>query len=142
MPLFHKKEEKRLPLPEFSRLPELPKYEPEIKMPEIAQIKSAISESRSMPSEIPFRKPLPIKIIEQPQKIVFEEKPLFVKIDKYKEAINKIDQIKAKLREAEIILDELTKIKDKEDNEFNSWRADINDIKQKLLDVDKNLFEV
>lgn len=139
MPLFHKKEIKKS-LPDFSRLPELPKlpsYEPEIKIPEINEIKSAIT------PEIPVRKPQPMRIMEkQPEKMVFEEKPLFVKIDKYKEAIQTIDGIRAKLKEAEIILEELTKIKDKEDQEFNSWRADINDIKQKLLDVDKNLFEV
>ena len=102
MSLFHRKEEKRS-LPEFSRLPELPKfpvYEPEIKMPEIREIKSAVNQPGLL-SDIPIRKPQPIRIIERPspEKIVLEEKPIFVKIDKYKEAIRTIDQIKAKLKE-------------------------------------------
>ena len=46
------------------------------------------------------------------------------------------------LKTAEIIIDELAKIRDKEEAEFNEWQNSIHEIKEKLAQVDKTLFEV
>lgn len=68
------------------------------------------------------------------------QKPLFVKIEDYKDAVYTIDKIKAKLKEADAVLEELSKIRRQEDTQLEDWRHDIENIKAKLLDIDKTLF--
>lgn len=68
------------------------------------------------------------------------QKPLFVKIEDYKDAVYTIDKIKAKLKEADAVLEELSKIRRQEDTQLEDWRHDIENIKSKLLEIDKTLF--
>ena len=68
-------------------------------------------------------------------------KPVFVEIDDYKDALEKIEQIKNKIRDAEQVLDEITKLKQEEDHQLEAWRRDISGVKDKLLDIDNKLFE-
>ena len=74
--------------------------------------------------------------------IMQEEKAIFVKINKYKSAIDTLELIKEKLKTAEIIIDELAKIREKEEAEFSEWQNSIHEIKEKLAQVDRTLFEV
>lgn len=80
--------------------------------------------------------------IEKPRSILVEQKPIYIKIEKYKAAMKTLAEIKARLTEAEKILNNLTKIKNEEDQEFETWRNDLEQIKQKLLSVDQKLFEI
>lgn len=128
-----KKEERNISLPEFPRLPpepRFPAYEP--------------SEFTRKPEfEIPIRKP-EFEISERIESAPISssaERPIFVKIDKYKEAAASIEAIKNQIKETEMILDELEKLKDKEERELANWRESLDQIKQKLLAIDKNLFE-
>ncbi|MEW6063142.1 MAG: hypothetical protein AB1571_02115 [Nanoarchaeota archaeon] len=135
MSLFGKKKEEKLELPKF---PEFPSYTPTIKP--LEEIKAEVQKQ-----DIPFRqKTMPITTPKQQvvQQAIHEEKPIFVKIDKYKTAIHLIDSIKAKVKEAEDTLDELMRIKDEEERNLRAWKDEIEKIKNKLLDIDKNLFEV
>ncbi len=75
------------------------------------------------------------------RRVFHEDKPLFVKIDDYEEAIYTLDKIKAKLRESDKILDELTKIRIEEERQLDEWKKDLSMIKEKLLAIDKQLFE-
>lgn len=121
MGLFSKKQK------EIRQLPPLPEEIPQ----------------EEFPSYEPQFRPEEFKIpIEKPRSITLESKPIYVKIDKYKSAMKTLAEIKARLFEAEKILDNLRKIKNEEDNEFENWRNDIEQIKEKLLSVDKELFEV
>ncbi|MEK6951389.1 MAG: hypothetical protein AABX29_00070 [Nanoarchaeota archaeon] len=74
--------------------------------------------------------------------IMQEEKAIFVKINKYKSAIDTLELVKEKLKTAEIIIDELAKIREKEEAEFSEWQNSIHEIKEKLAQVDRTLFEV
>jgi len=135
MALFRKKKDEKLELP---RLPEFPSYTPTIKP--LDQIKAEVQRQ-----DIPFRQktmPLTTPKPQIVQQAIHEEKPIFVKIDKYKTAIHLIDSIKAKIKEAENTLDELMRIKDEEERNLRAWKDEIEKIKNKLLDIDKNLFEV
>ena len=67
---------------------------------------------------------------------------MFVKIEKYKEVVSTLDEIKNKLKDANDILVELNKIKEQEDHEISSWHSDLEAIKSKLLAIDKALFEL
>jgi hypothetical protein len=124
------------PLPEFPRIseePKFPTYEPQFKqLPEEKEI------------NIPLRKPVfsPRQIDIQSSPASIEEKPLFVKIDRYKEALSSINDIKNKLKEIESILSKLEEIKNVEDKELTTWRDNIDIIKEKLISVDKRLFEI
>lgn len=68
-------------------------------------------------------------------------KPVFVKIDNYKEALEAIESIRGLSNQAEEILEQLARIRDDEDRELSKWHSDIQRIKDRLLIVDKNLFE-
>lgn len=133
MGLFRKKKPKIESLPEFPKLKEsFPSYEPQL--PRV--------EKPSPPITPKFRFPETKPVFEEP---TFRQKPvsgpLFVKIDKYKAAVKTIDDIKARLNEAEKILRNLNKINDEEQHELSEWQHDITEIKEKLLKVDKDLFE-
>ena len=144
MVLFGKKKrpEDSLRLPELPKL-EFPSYEPQVRpvteRPDIHELREIVRETRA--PDIPVRKMVPQQGLEKP---VFarhinigEEKPLFVKLDRYKQAVNDIEHIKNRLREAEHLLDEIDRIRIEENRELEEWRAEINRLKEKLLDIDK-----
>ena len=70
------------------------------------------------------------------------KKPLFVKIEKYDEAVNNIEIIKNKLKDAYKILESLQQIKKEEDHALQSWHGDLNAIKEKINYIDGVLFDV
>src|SRR3989344_1291310 len=72
---------------------------------------------------------------------IVRDNTLFVKIDKYQEAIRTLNLIKESLMSTEHILNKLHQIKSQEDNEIQQWHEQIKRIKQKIVFIDKNLFE-
>ena len=70
------------------------------------------------------------------------EKPLFIKIDEYREALSNLDLLKRKIHEVEEYMGKLEAIKSAEDEELKKCRANVEDIKKSLMDVDHRLFEV
>jgi len=134
MSLFKKKDEvkQKIKPPVFPGLPEhnFPMYEPTFpSSPE--SIKRAVQDFE------------PISMERKERSILMpEEKAIFVKVDKYKEAIDTLEIIKEKLKTAQSILNELKDLKKKEEAELEEWQNSINDIKEKLTLVDNNLFEV
>lgn len=69
-----------------------------------------------------------------------EKKALFVKIEKYDEAINNMDMIKNKLKDAQKILASLQQIKKEEDRSLQNWHSDLNMIMEKINHIDQILF--
>ena len=151
MVLFGKKKrpEDSIKLPELPKL-EFPSYEPQIRQlnerPDIRGIKDIVRETKEQTSEIPVRKMIPQQGMERSVPVrhfdMRDEKPLFVKLDKYKQAVNDIEHIKNRLREADHLLDEIDRIRIEENRELEEWRSEMNRLKEKLLDIDKKLFEV
>jgi len=165
MKLFSKKEEEAKPelpplkFPEFPKEEQkVPSYEAGISPAEAASLKEAIQPRL----EIPIRKPVmrpPVQpiILERPTETPrveerrYEEpeergtqkrgQTLFVKIERYKEALEKMEHIKEKIIEAERILRNLDEMKRQEDEELTRWHQDLETIKSKILSVDKSLFE-
>jgi hypothetical protein len=130
MGLFKKKSDakQKIKPPTFPGLPEhdFPTYEPSFpSTPDT--IKRAVQEPMSS-----MEKSLAVP----------EEKAIFVKVDKYKEAIDTLEIIKEKLKTAQVVLNELKELKKKEDAELEEWQNNISEIKEKLTLVDNNLFEV
>ncbi len=126
---------------------DFPSYEQQVRpvneRPDLHELRNIIKETKE---DIPVRKIIPQQGLEKPVNLrhfdVKEEKPLFVRIDRYKQAVNDLEHIKNRLREAEHLLDEIDRIRIEENRELEEWRAEINRVKEKLLDIDRKLFEV
>jgi hypothetical protein len=142
MGLFSSKKKEQSVRPELPPLkfPDLPQEgfsekKPTLITPEEATaIKRAVSSVPRAPSREEIYKEAP-SIMGQP------EKPLFVKVEKYKEVMNTINHLKEKLKDTTAILNELNRIKDEEEHEINSWQKDLDEIKEKLMTIDQALFE-
>ncbi len=152
MSLFFKKKQKlteeELPsLPEFPSMDdmheeegpqELPSYEPTIN-----EIKREVERPEA---DIPTRERRVMPKMAAPQQMsrpaFTEEKPLFIKVDHYKAALRAIDELKEKLNEAERILKIVEDIRHQEDERLDAWKQDLQTLKEKLLTIDQNLFEV
>ncbi len=75
------------------------------------------------------------------QRNIVKDNTLFVKIDKYQESMKTLNLIKESLMSTEHILGKLHQIKVQEDNEIQQWHEQIKRIKQKVVFIDRNLFE-
>lgn len=151
-----------LPRPDFpdlddSKMPQFPVYEPsfgDIKN-EVSGTVSSFPEPQSL--NIPVRRPeLRPKVAPVPVTPPVEEesfggarseavssgKPLFVKIEKYKDALSAMDVLKKKLADVEHVLAEIDKVREDEDKVLDQWKSDVSKIKEKLIDLDSDLFEV
>ena len=66
--------------------------------------------------------------------------PLFIKIDKYKVALESVESINKKLGDITRALDKLKELKNKETVEIDKWENEVEDMKRKLTNVEKSLF--
>lgn len=161
MPLFKKKKE-GMPAERFE-LPELPDFS------EMQQIKEAIRPSPEMPrmQMQPIQAAFPVmqarrseeRGIMPEQRAVTQEisepmvmraeretnysrakEPIFVKIDKFKEALANFEIIKEKLLEIDDLLKKIKETKAREQEELDSWEKEVEDIKAKTQIIDERLF--
>jgi hypothetical protein len=131
-------------VPEFSEsastsseVPKYPNYEKEF-----GTIKKEISKPVNVPKvEIPTRKK-GVRAAPAARERIDEDKPVFIKIDSYKEARDSVDKIKELVHNAGHLLEEVHKIKENEDRELENWHNNLDKLKNKLLDVDKKLFDL
>ena len=117
--------------PEFSSLSNLPT------MPELSSIERRIPSVR-MPQAI-HRKDAITEIA--PPKLEFERKgPVFVKIDKFKEALSNFETIKKRLNETSSLLERIKDGRKKEEEELDRWTEDLEAMKDKISAIDKKIF--
>ena len=161
MALFKKKSMRTssdLPPLQEPDLPEFPKYTPTLRFDEEGFQPKKLQEAVTAPPKFPefralpplYPMPQPPRIIEPrytetysaPSEVRVKDEPLFVKVEKYKDVVETLVKIKAKIAEADNLLNELRSLRDKEQKELEDWQARLEEIKEKLLYIDKNLFEV
>ena len=70
------------------------------------------------------------------------KKQVFVKMEYYKEALETIDKIREKIKEADTVLNDLRVMKTKEDEHLEKWHRDLEVIKEKLNRMDQVLYEI
>jgi len=70
-----------------------------------------------------------------------KEMPVFVKITDYKDVIDVIDLIRAKIKQVNGTLGKINELKNQEDAELEQWKNEINDIETKMNFIDKALFD-
>ena len=110
-----------------------------IRMEEIAPIFKGVNEEVRETIREPILPDLK-KQFKMPKNV--GNRPVFVQIDDYKDAMNSIEVLKQKIREVEYILDRLNEIKSQEQLEISNCETSLNKIKEKLISVDKKLFEI
>ena len=69
-------------------------------------------------------------------------KQIFVKMEHYKEALDTIDKIREKIREADVVLNDLRNMKQKEDEHLEKWHRNLDGIKERLSRMDQVLYEI
>jgi len=67
--------------------------------------------------------------------------PVFVKVDEYKEILDVLDLIKAKISEIRETLGGISEIRNEEDAEVSMWNSTIDDIEKKISDIDRMMAE-
>lgn len=127
---FKKKEESAdLPPLQFPELPKsVPSFEPQGNFGGDAErIKSVVS----MPTLSPSMDSL----------AAGAEKPLFVKVERYRDVVETLKKLKARLNDADVVLGKLGQLREEEDRELAAWQSDLEKIRSQLLDIDRKLFE-
>lgn len=66
--------------------------------------------------------------------------PVFIRIDKFEEAISSFREIKKKVSEIENLLKTVKEVKAKEESELSEWEFELQKIKSKIEGIDKSLF--
>jgi hypothetical protein len=66
--------------------------------------------------------------------------PIFIRIDRFEEALKIFNETKKKISEIDRILEDVRKIKEKEDNELKIWENEIRYMKEQIEKVDKDIF--
>ncbi|MBW2967791.1 hypothetical protein KY362_04855 [Candidatus Woesearchaeota archaeon] len=110
-------------------------------MPRPAPSRRAIEPPQPAPMEHPAIEPAPSIYIpeEEPRRTV--RGPLFIRTDRFRTAIDNIEQIKAMFKEEDNIFFAINEIKNTQDQRFESFRQGLEDIQRKLLFIDRALFE-
>ena len=90
------------------------------------------------------RKPLTITPTGQPptEQSSSEDKPIFVKIGQYRQAMSTIQMLKQKLHDTEALITQLENLRTQEQQEINTAKTNLKSVKDKLMQIDKQLFEV
>ncbi len=65
---------------------------------------------------------------------------VFVRIDKFQSAQNDFEDIKSKVKEVNLLLKRIKEVKAREDAEISEWINNIEQIKEKLSQIDENIF--
>ena len=166
MGLFSKKK-KQEPIPMPSQIPQMPDFDedssPELPefpefseeenndshyQPTIADIKNEITRDDEQEFEVPIREtPRTPGVFAKQQAAQMQtrqvpDKPIFVKIDKYKDVLHNVDMLKVKIADAEELLNNIEDVRSQEEEKLEQWKKDIQSIKEKLLSIDEELFEV
>ena len=67
--------------------------------------------------------------------------PVFVKVDEYKEILDVLDMIKAKLKDIRETFGSINALRNEEDAELAMWNTTINEIEKKIDSIDRIMFE-
>jgi len=69
-----------------------------------------------------------------------KKEPLFIRLDEFEKAISSFDEIKLRISEIEDVLRKIRETKVKEEREVDEWEKEVQTIKTRLMEIDKELF--
>ena len=70
-----------------------------------------------------------------------QKAPVFVKIDDYKDISEIMTLIKEKLDQARFLLNKINEIKKQEDAEISNWTKELDEVTQRIYEIDHALVE-
>jgi hypothetical protein len=71
--------------------------------------------------------------------MISESKPIFVKIDKYKEILEIVDVVNKKVAGVKQLLTEFEELRTKEEEELSNWEKNLEDITHKIESIKEEL---
>ncbi len=69
------------------------------------------------------------------------QKPVYVKLDEYKNILALVDTLKAQVQAAKETLDDIRKLKQEEDVELEIWQTVIQEIENRMNFIDSTITE-
>jgi len=115
-------------------LPKLPGMQPLKTLPQLEPVES------KMPEHIQEFPELNTEIKPLKMEVARVKEPVFVKIDKFRDAMANFDLIKKKLNETSEMLEKIRETRRQEEEELNEWAEELNSVKQKIASIDKKIF--
>jgi len=125
-----------------------PSYEPSYEEePMVRSIKSNVMEEEPayeesfplMPS-IKSREITPSRRYREKSSGTKKAEPVFVRLDKFEEGMNLFDDIKTQIADMEHLIKNTKEIKQKEEEELNSWQNQLQEVKRQIEKVDRDIF--
>ncbi len=101
------------------------------------QFNKKIEKPRTMEMPEFNRQPLPMISNERIRK----SEPLFIKLDTFESALSSFNEIKLRIHEIESLLRNIKEVKMKEEKELNEWEREVQTIKARLDQIDKEIFD-
>ena len=68
--------------------------------------------------------------------------PVFVKVNEYREILDVLDMIKAKIGEVRETLAGINEIRNEEDAEVSMWNTKIDEVEKKISNIDRMMAEM
>jgi hypothetical protein len=124
--------------------------------PKMAQVPQPINSTAiNTPDQLPELPPIPtapqvndqarpaipqtsLQNISQPRSLLNE--PIFIRLDRYQASQKSVDAIREKVFKMEAILKKIEETKAKEEDELKGWIENINHVKTKIAEVDRDIF--
>lgn len=128
-----------------SRLPGFPSTSVERFSPSLGSLEavspSVSVDSSSLPSmEVPSE---PVSSFSPPMlssSQVAVSEPIFVRLDKFQDSQRIFKEIRETVEEIENVLGKIKSVRSKEENELNGWTKEVESLKQKLSEIDSEIF--
>lgn len=143
------REEAIPPLPALPSAPQYPIQAQQLQRPDIrkteeigsafAQLTREIMPVQTIMSRPSYQRPEEINE-EQVQRGSKQREPIFVKIDKFNDALNNFEAIKQKISEIDSLLKKVKETRTKEQEEIDSWEREVEEIMSKVNNIDQKLF--
>src|SRR3989344_4737773 len=162
MGLFSKKKEQIPDLPQFPEFPKItsegPAYRPAFPHPEPEDLHPAMMPAPDQSIQLPLKpnfpdeplgnlppmppsmqqaQPMPPFIAPDMKEAMAGERPLFIKIDEYRDALGNIESLKKAVRDTEDLLEKVESIRLAEQEELKKCHENLEAIKEQLLFIDK-----
>jgi len=70
-----------------------------------------------------------------------ERAPVYVRVDEYKDIMDIMTLLRDKIRQSKFLLDKIAELKSQEDSELATWAKELEDVENRITNIDKSLFE-
>jgi hypothetical protein len=104
-------------------------------LPELPPIPTASQTSNQVRPTVPQTS---LQSAPQPRSSLNE--PIFIRLDKYQSSQKSVDAIREKVAKMEATLKKIEETKAKEEDELKGWIENINHVKTKIAEVDRDIF--